>query len=110
MLRREVQALRPNAPNRSWYWETVEPLRHGVARESVWLHSFSRASGAFNHKAQLVVILDWLEWPGLIRREGEMVHAGQVLPAPPANAVLRVSVSEKEAEPRGSSCARGAVQ
>jgi len=99
VLRREVQALRPNTPNRSWYWETVEPLCHGVARESVWLHSFSRASGAFNHKAQLVVILDWLEWPGLIRREGEMVHAGQVLPAPPANQRKSFSLERADGNP-----------
>jgi hypothetical protein len=44
---------------------------HEVARESVLLRSFSRASGAFNNKAQSVIILDWLEWPGLIRREGD---------------------------------------
>jgi hypothetical protein len=30
---------------------------------SVWLRSLSKASGAF-HKAQLVVIPDWLQWPG----------------------------------------------
>jgi hypothetical protein len=67
----------------SWYWQTVEPLLHGTARQSVLLQSLSKASGAYDHTPQLLLILDWLEWLTLIRRDGDMVHAGQVSAAPP---------------------------
>jgi hypothetical protein len=49
--------------NRSWYWETAEPLLHGLAALRLE-GSLSKAWGAFNHQAQLVVIFDWMQWSG----------------------------------------------
>jgi hypothetical protein len=83
VLRREVQAatehpeqelvLGDGGATAPWGGSSIRLV--DLPQQGVWV---------FNHKAQLVVILDWLEWLGLIRREREMVHAGQVLPAPPA--------------------------
>lgn len=77
-----------------------------MARESVWLHSFSRASGAVNHKAQWSSSSTGCSGPGRSGARGRWFTLGRLSPhRPQIYAVLRVSVSEKEAELHGSSCA-----
>src|ERR1700728_4591274 len=57
----------------SWYWETLEPLLdEGGARQTMILHALSKAAGAYDHTAQLLLILAWLDWLRLVRREGEL--------------------------------------
>jgi hypothetical protein len=61
----------------SWYWAAIEPLlRQGSARRSVLLLSLSKAAGAHNHKAQLLLLLEWLDWLELIDRDGDLVRLG----------------------------------
>jgi hypothetical protein len=57
----------------SWYWEAVEPMLEGGARQTMILHALSKAAGAYDHMPQLRLILSWLEWLGLIRREGDLI-------------------------------------
>jgi hypothetical protein len=66
----------------SWYWEELEPLLNGSARQSMILHALSKAAGAYEHTPQLVLILTWLEWLGLIRREGDIIFRGSVAADP----------------------------
>ena len=60
----------------SWYWEVVEQLLDGGARQTMILHALSKAAGAYDHMPQLQLILTWLEWLGLVRREGDLVLMG----------------------------------
>ena len=58
----------------SWYWQAVEPmLDEGGARQTMILHALSKSAGAFEHTQQLMSILGWLEWLGLVRREGDLL-------------------------------------
>jgi hypothetical protein len=61
----------------SWFWQVVGPLVEGGAvREKMALHALSKEAGAFDHTSQLQLILSWLEWLGLIKRDGELLSAG----------------------------------
>jgi hypothetical protein len=57
----------------SWYWEALEPMLEGGVRQTMALHTLSKEAGANDHTPQLLMILEWLEWLGLIRREGDLV-------------------------------------
>jgi hypothetical protein len=57
----------------SWYWEALEPMLEGGVRQTMVLHTLSREASANDHTHQLQLILEWLEWLGLIRREGDLV-------------------------------------
>jgi hypothetical protein len=58
----------------SWFWEAIEPmLDDGGARQTMILHSLSKAAGAYEHTPQLLLILTWLDWLGLVRRDGELL-------------------------------------
>jgi hypothetical protein len=57
----------------SWYWEALEPMLEGGARQTIVLHTLSKAAGAYEHTPQLLLIVTWLEWLGLVRREGDLV-------------------------------------
>jgi hypothetical protein len=62
------------ASQASWYWETLEPLLdEGGARQTMILHALSKAAGAYEHTPQLLLVLAWLEWLGLVRREGDLL-------------------------------------
>jgi hypothetical protein len=60
----------------SWYWEALEPMLEGGARQTLILHALSKAAGAYDHMPQLLQILTWLEWLGLVRRDGDLVFRG----------------------------------
>lgn len=68
--------LRP-AIKGSWYWaEVIEPMLHsGGLRQHMLLVALGKAAGATSHKPQLEMIISWLEWVGLVSRDGEMVYA-----------------------------------
>jgi hypothetical protein len=57
----------------SWYWQVLEPMLAGGIRQTLVLHALSKEAAAYDHTQQLLLILEWLEWLGLIQREGEMV-------------------------------------
>lgn len=65
-----------NSARSSWYWEALEPMLEGGVRQTLALHTLSREAGANDHTHQLQLILEWLEWLGLIRREGDLVFPG----------------------------------
>jgi hypothetical protein len=58
----------------SWYWEALEPMLEGGIRQTTVLHTLSREAGATDHTVQLQMLLNWVEWLGLIRRDGETVY------------------------------------
>lgn len=65
-----------DAAQASWYWQTLEPmLDESGARQTLVLHALSKAAGAYDHTPQLLLVLAWLEWLGLARREGELLFA-----------------------------------
>jgi hypothetical protein len=87
----------------SWYWDALDPmLDEGGARPTLALHALSKAAGAYDHTPQLLQILTWLEWLGLVRREGELLfragerHVGGVDDASPELDGLEL---EQETEP-----------
>lgn len=57
---------------KSWYFTSVESeLRTGKVAEGILVNVLARAAGAAgDRKPQLELILDWLEYAGLIVREG----------------------------------------
>jgi hypothetical protein len=57
----------------SWYWQALEPMLEGGVRQTLVLHTLSKEAGAYDHTHQLLLILEWLEWLGLIRRDGETI-------------------------------------
>jgi hypothetical protein len=57
----------------SWYWRALEPMLEGGVRQTLVLHTLSKEAGAYDHTQQLLLILEWLEWLGMIRRDGETV-------------------------------------
>jgi hypothetical protein len=64
----------------SWYWESLEPmLDEGGARQTMVLHALSKAAGAYDHTQQLLLILTWLEWLGLLRREGDALFRSSTI-------------------------------
>jgi hypothetical protein len=65
---------------KSWYWEALEPMLEGGIRHTMVLHALSREAGATDHTHQLQMLLDWVEWLGLIRRDGDMVFPGATTP------------------------------
>jgi hypothetical protein len=65
---------------KSWYWEALEPMLEGGIRQTMVLHTLSREAGATDHTHQLQMLLDWAEWLGLIRRDGDMVFPGATTP------------------------------
>jgi hypothetical protein len=65
--------LADSARSSSWYWEVLEPMLEGGIRQTLVLHTLSKEAGAYEHTEQLLLILEWLEWLGLIRRDGETV-------------------------------------
>lgn len=67
--------LAPSASN-SWYWEALEPMLEGGVRQTMALHTLSKEAGATDHTHQLLLLLEWVEWLGLIRREGDLVFPG----------------------------------
>jgi hypothetical protein len=58
----------------SWYWEALEPVLSsgGGARKSMVLLALSKAAGATEHTAQLELIVTWLEWLHMVRRDGDL--------------------------------------
>lgn len=60
----------------SWYWEALEPMLEGGVRQTMALHALSKEAGANDHTHQLQTLLDWVEWLGLIRRDGDLVFPG----------------------------------
>jgi hypothetical protein len=83
----------------SWYWEVVEQLLDGGARQTMILHALSKSAGAYDHMAQLQLILTWLEWLGLVRREGDLVLMGnaEVGPSDPGISDPGAEVVEENA-------------
>jgi hypothetical protein len=78
----------------SWYWAEVHPLLEGGSvKESVVLYELSKAAGAADRRPQLLLILQWLEWVGLVQRDGEMVS----LPTSPSSEVPDSETSVDEA-------------
>jgi hypothetical protein len=65
---------------KSWYWQALEPMLEGGIRQTMVLHTLSREAGATDHTHQLQMLLDWVEWLGLIRRDGDMVFPGATTP------------------------------
>jgi hypothetical protein len=60
----------------SWYWGVLEPMLEGGVRQTMALHTLSKEAGANDHTHQLLLLLEWVEWLGLIRREGDLVFPG----------------------------------
>lgn len=60
----------------SWYWEALEPVLSsgGGARKSIVLLALSKAAGATEHTSQLETIAAWLEWLGMVRRDGDLTY------------------------------------
>lgn len=60
----------------SWYWEALEPVLSsgGGARKSIVLLALSKAAGATEHTTQLETIVSWLEWLGMVRRDGDLTY------------------------------------
>lgn len=104
-LRSAVASLAGPA-RRSWYWAVVEPLLTGGVRRSVLLIALSQAAGAHDHRPQLLLLLDWLQWLGLVRREGELLHS--VGPAPDADAPDDVTPQELAPDGHGAPDGDGA--
>jgi hypothetical protein len=68
------------AAQSSWYWGAIEPmLDEGGARQTMILHALSKAAGAYDHTPQLMLILAWLDWLGLVRREGELLFRSDMV-------------------------------
>lgn len=75
----------------SWFWTTLEPMLasgHPI-NEKLAVLELAKAAGASSHTDQLVTILLWLEWVGLIvREEGQIkLRPEEHADAPPAAAV-----------------------
>lgn len=62
---------------KSWYWQAIEPMLPGGAPQPVLLRALSKAANAHDHRAQLLLILDWLGWLGLVHRSGDMIFPVQ---------------------------------
>ncbi|UUZ57652.1 hypothetical protein [Nocardioides sp. B-3] len=60
----------------SWFWETLEPMLasgHPISIKLAILE-LAKAAGASSHTDQLETIVEWLEWVGLIVREGDQIR------------------------------------
>jgi len=90
-----AQAYLLDAVRTGWYWEEIEGMVQGAGvRATAVLHALARAAGASaDHKEQLGLIVDWLEWLGLVRREGEIIAA-----ADPAQPSVPADKPEEEAQ------------
>jgi hypothetical protein len=85
------QYLAASARN-SWYWEALEPMLEGGVRQTMALHALSKEAGANDHTHQLHTLLEWVEWLGLIRRDGDLVFPG----AAEANRPTKAGVASDE--------------
>jgi hypothetical protein len=74
-----ARAILAEPAKSSWYWREVGDMfdGEGVPQSGV-LHALADAAGAApNHTAQLILIIEWLIWLGLIARNGEnLVRVG----------------------------------
>jgi hypothetical protein len=70
----------------SWYWVALEPILDGGARKPMVLLTLSKAAGAHDHTPQLEMIVTWLEWLGLVRREGDVIFPTATEGSPSADA------------------------
>lgn len=62
-----------DAAKLGWCWETIGPLlQPSGTRLPILLLALSKVAEAYDHKAQLLSVLDWLEWLRMIRREGDL--------------------------------------
>jgi hypothetical protein len=68
-------AFLASTARQSWYWDAVQHLVTTGARLPLILLQLSKASNATEHKTQLTMLVEWLEWLGLLRREGDMIVA-----------------------------------
>ncbi|KAA1427862.1 hypothetical protein [Nocardioides antri] len=86
---------------KSWFWEVLEPMLasgHSI-RDSLALLELAKAAGATNHVPQLTMILQWLEWVGLIVIEDDYLRlrADRDAPAEPGeDSAESVVVSDGE--------------
>ena len=73
-----------DAARRSWYWEAVEPMLGVGVRQNMVLVTLSQAANAHDHKPQLLLLIDWMAWLGMVRKENDMVYpqAGTATTAP----------------------------
>ncbi|WP_183092937.1 hypothetical protein [Nocardioides stalactiti] len=69
---------------RSWFWETLQPMLESgqPIRESLALVELAKAAGATDHGSQLTMILEWLEWVGLVVREEGQIRLRSIEEAP----------------------------
>ncbi|KGH43230.1 hypothetical protein IN07_24135 [Modestobacter caceresii] len=86
-----AQAYLLGSARASWYWQEIEGMVQGAGvRTAAVLHALARAAGASaNHKEQLELVVEWLEWLGLVSRDGEIIAANSL-------AAVSKSVSETE--------------
>lgn len=101
----------------SWYWEVLEPMLEGAARQTMILHALSKEAGAYEHTPQLLLIVTWLEWLGFIRRDGDLVLRGsaagggaeQVENEEPGESIATEDLDEDTSLPAASSVSDPAV-
>lgn len=92
----------------AWYWQEIETMVQGAGvREKAVLLALVKAAGASaERRQQMLLILDWLTWLGLIRRDGDIVVAG----AGADQAAAIMVAPETEAEPENGLRGLGAEQ
>lgn len=63
----------------SWFWKTLAPLLSSgqPVSTSLALLELAKAAGATDHRTQLEMILQWLEWVGLVDRTDEGIRLRQ---------------------------------
>lgn len=76
-----VRCLVP-AIQQSWYWQVIEPMLDGGLPERMALLSLSGAAGATEHTAQLQIVLQFLVWLRMLRRDGDTLLAGEHFGSP----------------------------
>ena len=61
----------------NWHWQEIADRLHGQGLPtSAVLHALAKAAGASaEHRQQLELVIDWLGWLGLVRREDDKVMA-----------------------------------
>jgi hypothetical protein len=63
-----------DAARDSWYWQAVEPMLGVGVRQNMVLVTLSQAANAHDHKVQLLLLIEWMIWLGLVRKDGETIY------------------------------------